>query len=421
MSVVEEKAVENRVSFDPHSEEFLKNPYPAYKELREKAPVAYWREGRAWLMSDYEDVVRIQSDSRFSINLADWKYYDPGEVGENKEWDDLKSNDLLALSGLDHNRVRRLIMPSFQRGPLQKYKTIIENIVAQKIDTLRDREVFDVVHDFAYDIPVQVMQGLLGIPFHLHREFQQFAVAYVELFDPSLDFPPEEVAEKRRLITNGVRLVREVIERQRRQIQQGRPAETILEHLILACDQEDRLSDDELVALVGMVMAGGSESTIYLICNAVLNLMRFPQQRQILEERPELWDNAIMEVLRYDFFMKMGVPRYALEDVEWKGCRIGKGEMVYPISAAAQFCPEVFPRPDVFDVTRDTSKVIAFGRSKHICVGQFLAIMESRIAVSMLFEHFPDLTLVSEPVYDEHNKVLRALKRFLVHKQGGDS
>ena len=177
----------------------------------------------------------------------------------------------------------------------------------------------------------------------------------------------------------------------------GRPGEDILSGLITAEIDGDRLSEDELVAMVFLLTIAGYETTVYLITNAVLMLLMHPEQRELALSGREHLDGAIEETLRFHGSVQGTEVQYALEDIELSGRLIPKGSAIFTLIGAANRDPRVFDRPEVFDITRSPNKHLGFGQGIHYCVGAPLARMETRIALEHLFARAPRLELAVPP------------------------
>ncbi|HWM05604.1 MAG TPA: cytochrome P450, partial [Actinophytocola sp.] len=217
----------------------------------------------------------------------------------------------------------------------------------------------------------------------------RFAAAIEPLFTGLGDGDLE--AASRRL-DGLVEYLRGLIERRR-----NAPGDDLLTRLIHISDGTDRLSDDELVAMVFLLVTAGYETTYHLITNGVAALLAHPDQLDRLDERPELIDLAVEEMLRYTGTVGGTEPTYAAEELDIGEITIPRGALVIPLLAAANRDPDVFDRPDEFDITRDPNPHLAFSKGSHFCLGAALARLETRIAVATLFRRYPDTRLALDP------------------------
>jgi cytochrome P450 len=387
--------------FDPHAPGYDANPYPTYRYLREHAPVYWWEQAHAWIFSRYDDVIAILRDRRFTHEFHAWEHAPPPRPeAELSELDKMLKNGLFQLSDTDHDRVRKIISPAFTPRAVERMRHNVQRIVDEAIAKIADRETVNIAADYAEHIPLRAIGSVLGVPAEFERCFRDFANAVVQNNDPLLS--PEERREVVKDAPPGIAMLHELIEERRRH-----PADDMLSDLIRAEEEGQRLRRDELVSLVGALIAAGSETTVHLICFAVLNLLRHPDQLRVVLAEPELWRNALEEVLRFDSFGKNGVPRFAREDIQVGGATVRKGQMVYPMLSSALRDPAVFVDADVFDVRRDQTHNITFGSGPHFCIGAALARLEGQVAMHTLFTRFPGMQLASEPIYARHSFIRR--------------
>lgn len=398
------------VPFDPYAPGYDVDPYPALKELRTTAPIMYWDQGRAWLVTRYEDAIAVlRDDTRFSPNQADWEFAgEMGTVALIPEMDDISKAGLFALSSADHTRVRKLVSPAFTPRAVEWLRPEIQAIVDELLDAAAAKGTVNVMTDLADIIPARVMGAMLKIPKGREVLFQRFTEAVIRTVLPSL-IPPDEVEAMRKDIREGLALMRETIEDRRRT-----PLEKdILTALIQAEEQGDRLSTPELLSLVAALIVGGFETTVHLIGFTMSNILQRPELFAQVKAEPELVKNVVEEVLRFDNFGKLGASRFAREDVEIGGATIKKGQMVLIMLNSALRDEAAFPRSETFDVRRNTSASIAFGNGVHYCLGANLARLELRIAVGTMLERFPDMKLVAPPTFGPH-PVIRKMEKLEV-------
>ncbi len=395
------------VDFHPSAPGYSEDPYPVYARLRE-APVRYWAEGHGWIVSRHNEIQAILRDDRFTADRRAWSLASLMEVGNIPELEALNKHGLFSLPNKDHARVRKLVSPALTPRAVDRLRPEIQRIVDERLDAAAGKRVFDVVHDFAEHVPVRVISSMLNIPKELDASFHRFAEAAVkQLFVMLLS------AEERERMVAGIRegmaTVGDVIEDRRKHPIEG----DILTSLIQSEEQGDRLSKPELVSLVSALLVGGSETTVHLISFMVLNLLKRPELLAEIQREPELMKGVVEEVLRFDNFGKLGVFRYATEDVEIGGARIAKGEMVILFLSAALRDEAVYADPDRFDPRRDAAGNLTFGSGAHYCIGANLARLEGQIAVSSLFRRFPGMQIESPPTFGPH-PAIRKMDSFKV-------
>jgi cytochrome P450 enzyme len=407
MSLESMKQQPRSVSFNPHTPAYDVNPYPVLEELRTKTPLSYWEQGRGWLLTRYEDAIAVLRDARrFTPNKDVWEFASLlGNAAMIPELVELSRTGLFGLSGADHARVRKLVSPALTPRAIERLRPEVQALVDEVIDEAMVKGTINVVSDISDRIPARVIGSMLKIPKGRETLFQRFTEASIKNFFPGL-LRQEEVEALRTDICEGIALVRETIEDRRKN-----PMENdILSTLIQTEEQGDKLSTQELLSLVAALIVGGFETTVHLIGFTTYNLLQRPELLAQVKAEPELLKNVIEEVLRFDNFGKMGVARYALEDVELSGVTIKKGQMVIIMLNSALRDEAIFPQADVFDVRRNTNSSIAFGHGVHFCLGANLARMEVQIAVGSLFQRFPDMRLVSPPTFAPHPVIRRMEK-----------
>jgi cytochrome P450 enzyme len=369
--------------FNPYAPGFDTNPYPTFKELRTTAPITYWDQGHGWLITRYEDVVAVLRDNnRFSPNVADWEFASTmGTAAVLPEMYELGKSSIMMLSDADHARVRRLVSPAFTPRAVEWLRPEIQAIVDELLDAAEAKGTVNLVSDIADLIPSRVMGSLLKIPKGREVPFQRFTETVIKSLMPGM-IPPAEVEALRKDIREGIALMRETIEERRRNPVQN----DILTTLIQTEEQGDKLSTPELLSLVAALIVGGFETTVHLIGFTLSNILRRPELFAQLKTELELVKNVIEEVLRFDNFFKLGLTRYAREDVELSGVKIKKGQRLLIMVNSAMHDEAVFPQPETFDVRRNTTATVAFGNGMHFCLGANLARLEVRIAVGTLLK-----------------------------------
>jgi cytochrome P450 enzyme len=382
--------------FNPVDPAFVADPYPFFRRLRSEAPVYWWERGHMWLFTKHADVEATLKSQRFSSDARDWRFH-RSQVGEAlpPEVAEYFENRLFHLAPSDHTRMRKIVSGSFTPRAAAQREALVQELVDELLDEIEASEGFDFMTSFANQLPSRVIGRILGIPSQYEPQFSQWSDALLRTTLPML--PPEQYMATIRQLVPGFALIRQVIDERRR-----RPGDDLLSSLIEAQEQGDRLSEGELVALVGGLVTGGSETTIHLLGFSLLELLRNPDVKARVIADPELLAGVIEETLRHDNFGTMGVPRYALEDVEVRGQSIVKGDMVMCMLAAAMHDEEVWPDAERFDIDRDPIRNLAFGRGPHFCLGVHLARVEARVALRAVLARFPKLELAAPPSFRPH-------------------
>ncbi|MDJ0787304.1 MAG: cytochrome P450 [Myxococcota bacterium] len=388
----------------------LESPYPIYSLLRTVRPhlemkVPGYDGPGVWLMTRYEDVHAILRDPRFSAdrtraplvrdNLERLPAFVQQAAGGLRT--------MLVMDPPDHTRVRKLANKAFTPRRVEALRERTEAIVEERLDAIGDAERFDLIHDLAEPVPAIVIAELLGVPAEDHRQFREWSSALIRaLASPNVEDRVEQSNQASQKIFGYLAAI--IAERRKA------PRDDLISALIAAQEEQDALTDAELLATSNLLLLAGHETTTNLIGNGMLALLREPDQLALLRAEPERIDTAIEELLRFDGPVQATV-RVALEDVPLKGCVVPKGAMVLINIGAANRDPEVFAEPDRLDITRSPNPHLAFGFGTHFCMGAPLARLEGRIAFDALLRRFPRLSLVDETPAYRPNPILRGLSR----------
>jgi len=380
-------------TFHPNAPEFDVDPFPTYAYMRVHIPVYWWPEAQGWVVTRYEDVVTLLRDKRYSVEMKDWEYGPPEQADEN-----LTTHQLLAKYGLfwmpatDHLRVRRILGPLFAPKAVEHLKIDYQCVVNDLLADLEGRDSIDIVADFAAKYPLRAITRVLGIPPGPAGEVIQFGSAVIDAFYPAIS--PEALREKMEFLPTGVAMLEEIMAERSKN-----PGNDFFSKLIHAEAQGDKLTKQEIISMVALMISAGCEPPRHLISFALYDLMRYPDQLEILRNEPELLRNAVHEAGRFDSFGKLNLPRFPLEDTEIRGVKIRKGQQVFGVFASALRDPEVFPDPDRFDIRRDQSLSVLYGDGLHVCLGATLARLMTEAAVGTFVQRFPEMNLLSGPTY----------------------
>ncbi|XXT17149.1 cytochrome P450 [Sorangium sp. So ce429] len=256
--------------------------------------------------------------------------------------------------------------------------------------------------DRAASIPIRGICSMFEIPRRHDASFLRFTDA-IHRLSMAGQLSPDDLGKLGAALSVGIDVVSDTIEERRR-----KPLDNdVLTLLIQAEEQGDRLSKDELVALVAAVLVGGTETTVHLLCFAMYDLLRSPEALAEVRREPELVTNVIEETLRHDSFGKLGIARHALEDVDFQGARIRKGQRVMATLSSALRDEAVCPRASAFDLRRGADAGIAFDGGDHYCIGASLARLEGRIAIDTLLDRFPEMELAGPAIFASHPSIRR--------------
>ncbi|MDI1449985.1 cytochrome P450 [Polyangium sp. 6x1] len=365
-----------------------KAPHPIYKRLRAEEPVVQilepYRKTPFWLLTRYADCVDMLRDPRFGKDFTKLPPEVKGRLRVADEFDVLGKH-MLSADPPDHTRLRSLVAKAFTpqivEGLRRRISTIAENLVSAAI--AHDSSGMDIVSQFSYPLPVTVIAELLGVPASDQDDFRRWTTT---LFTPA--DTEEKLANLRATGFAFLQYFMALIERRRAEAR-----DDLVSALVAAEEGGDRLSTQELVGMLFLLLVAGHETTVNLITNGMLALMDHPEERERLVADPTLLESAIEEMLRYCGPVETTTYRFALEDVEMGGVTIRKDELVLASLLSADRDESRFPDPDRFDVGRKPNKHIAFGYGIHFCLGAPLARLEAAIAVETLLRRLPGMKL----------------------------
>lgn len=380
--------LESGISFDLTSSRVRANPYEIYERLRRDDPVHRMRLINAWSLTGYEDAQTILQDhKRFSS-------------GDNKlEYAPYRT--MLDLDPPDHTRLRALVSKAFTPRAVAALGPRVEEIVEELLNDLAHKKRFDLISEFAYPLPVIVIAEMLGIPARDRDRFNVWSNDIALAVEPVLT--DAEIARVKRASDEIVAYFEEIIAQRR-----DRPEEDMLSALLAAEEEGEKLTHDELIGTLMLLLVAGNETTRSLIGNGMLALLKNPAQLQRLRDKPELLDSAIDELLRYDSPVQF-IIRVVMEETQFKGRRLRAGQKIMILVGAANRDPAVFTNPNLLNIERNEKSHLSFGRGIHYCLGSPLALLEARVAFRGLLERFSSIRLLSDPEY-RNQIVLRGVE-----------
>lgn len=345
----------------------IRDPYALFRRLREASPFAVL-DDKLLVFGRYEHCSAILRDPRVSSQREQSALAPPTE----RE----RTRSFLSLDPPDHTRLRRLVSKAFSPRVVATLAPRIEQITDDLLNEAADGDHIELIGQLAYPLPVRIISELLGVPSDDHATFAGWSASLAHSVQPT--FGPADPAEQARIEQAGLEFgeyFTELIGRRR-----SSPRDDLLTKLIRAEDGGDRLSVEELIATCVLLLVAGHETTVGLIANAMLALLRQPEQFAALVREPALAAEAVEETLRYD------PPVQLTGRVAKDGLRVGPieppaGAVLLILLAAAGRDPAVFQHPDRFDIRRGRADHLAFGAGPHFCLGAPLARLESAIAI----------------------------------------
>jgi cytochrome P450 len=387
------------VTYYPLSPRVYRNPYPTYAKLRHRDPVHWNPLGRSWIISRYRDVDAILRDhARFSNDTRHRR--PPREFQASASYP--RGPSMLFLDPPDHTRLRALVQQAFTPRAIEALAPRIRQIAEQLLDQIVDPAAFEVMEALARPLPLIVMAELLGVQTEEQDQFQTWSRQRARVLEPTMTRRERQEAEQAAHALDAYFLG---LMKQRR----AEPRDDLISALVAVEAAGDRLTEDELVVMLRLLLVAGNETTTNLIGNGLLALLQHPEQLQLLRSDPGLTAGAVEELLRYDAPVQVD-GRTALAEMEIDGRHIEKGQGVVLLIGSANRDPEAFSQPDRLDISRQRLNHLAFGRGIHHCLGAPLARLEARIVFQTLLERFAEMhLLVADPPFRD-NVVLRGLR-----------
>ncbi|MFD4947640.1 cytochrome P450 [Streptomyces sp. NPDC058239] len=365
----------------PFGETLRLDLHPLFAQLRREEPVSRVQlpfGGQGWLVTRYEDARLVFTDPRFSrAGTADRE--DVPRIMPQP----LSANEIASMDPPDHTRLRKLVAKAFTSRRVEQLRPRAQQIVDERLSAIEKAgPVADLVRDLALPLPVTVICEMLGVPPQDQHRFQDFSHAVLSVSPESIHLFKEALSALEAYLA-------EVVEERRTQ-----PTDDLLGALVAARDNEDRLSEEELVKLGVALLIAGHQTTANQIANFLYVLLTEPRHWMLLHQRPDLVPGAIEELLRYiPLGLGGGFARIATEDVRVGDVTVRTGESVIVSSQAANRDEAVFDNSEELDLTRAHNPHMAFGYGIHHCLGAHLARLELQIVLGSVLRRFPTLRL----------------------------
>lgn len=384
---------------------FKAHAFPAYAAMRAEGPVAGFTmpDGkRLWLVTRFAEASEMLKDHTRFVNdisnaLTEEEYaalfqqateeLTPEQQELAALTDEVLDRQLLGVDPPDHARLRRLVAIPFTPKYIEGLRPRIQAIADALLDAVEaraeatGRREMELIDDFAYPLPLTVIAEMLGIPEEDRGQFRAWSQAAVS-FTPADRANPAVTGKMVEFIAYMEALVA---------AKRANPGDDLLSGLVLAETEGDKLSENELLSLIFILIVAGHETTVNLIANGMLALFAHPEEYARLRENPELVKSAVEEILRFSGPVEMSLTRWARQDTEFGGVQMRRGDQVMALLASNNRDESRFSDPDRFDIAREPNRHLAFGTGIHACLGSALARMEGQIAFSSLLTRLPDL------------------------------
>lgn len=356
--------------------DFTQNPYPVYARLREEEPIAQlmFPDGQfGWMITRYEDAAEVLKDNRFIKDMT--KVFGSGSQS-------IFTSNMLFSDPPDHRRLRGLVQQGFTPKLVESMREHIQQIADGLLDAIEGKDRMSLIDDYAFPLPIIVISEILGVPIEDQDKFRVWSNSIIGASNaeegPDVYRHMQEFTE---YLGHWFAKVRE------------NPGDDLISQLISAEEAGEKLSEQEIYGVVALLIIAGHETTVNLIGNGMISLLQHPDQLEKLRENPDLIKSAIEEMLRYNGPVEFSTSRWAGEDLEFRGNQMKRGDLVVVALDSANRDGDHFSDPDLFDITRERSRHLAFGHGIHMCLGAPLARLEGEIAINTLLRRFPNIRM----------------------------
>ncbi|HWR46400.1 MAG TPA: cytochrome P450 [Pseudonocardiaceae bacterium] len=387
---------------------FHQDPYPLYERMRREHPVYRSSQG-IWYLTRYADVDAALRDLRLSKDHGRMqRWYARQTGGENLDrLRDRFGRSMLHADPPDHTRLRKLANKAFTARRTEGLRPRIGAIVDELLDAaVAAGPAMELIGALAYPLPITVICELIGIP---PSDRYRVSTWSRQLVNQTAAAPTPDACQRiEQAADEFEEYLRDLIGKRR-----AEPADDILSALVAVADSGARLTENELLSTCYLLLVAGHETTVNLIGNGTLALLRHPDQLRRLQQDPTLIRSAVEELLRYDSSVQT-VTRIVVGQVEVGGQTLGDGEVVFPLLAAANRDPDRFPDPDRLDLGRANNWHLSFGNGPHFCLGTPLARLEGEVAIGALVRRLPALRLDTDTIEWRPKPALRGLERLPV-------
>lgn len=379
--------------FNPFNPEFRAHPYPFYDDLRNQEPVHTTAFGMV-VLTRYEDVSTTLKSADFSRDIEKYSTQATTEARQRRrEMQRERTKSILNLDPPDHTRLRRIVSKSFTPSAMEKLRGRIEHLVNTALDHAQERGSIELIDDLAFPVTFQVISDLLNMPTERAEEMREWSQIITNSLEPTAT--DDELAQSDAALAQLVPYLTSIIEERRRNL-----GEDMLSSLITAEEAGDKMTTDELMAFLVLLYIAGHETTVNLIGNSTLALLRHPDQAALVHQHG-LSSQAIDELLRFDGPVQHTV-RVPLKTVRYEvngtTIEIEPGTVVMTSLGAANHDPSIFDAPHELRLDRPNAhRHMAFASGIHYCLGSALAKLETEVAVGTLFQRFPTISILGTP------------------------
>lgn len=399
--------------FNPYSKDFIRSPWDTWNRLVADYPVAWHKDLNMWVVSSHDALLEMLKDNRFSTNYKHWEFAPaPKPVEQQNHFERAIDAGLFAVDPKEHLRLRKLTMPAFSKPVMGKIDAKIRDLVVTCFDEIGTPEQFDAFTMIAEKLPVRSIARMVGVPTNMEDFFHEFAVNVVK--STRINLPVKQREEAMQLTLPGFQYFLDLIKERRAA---AHPGDDFIGSLVSASDNGDQLNDYQIVSIIQAVIVAGSDTATDLHTYAIKGLLSNPQQYALLREKPELMENAIIELLRVGAFGKTPQFRFVTEDLEWRGQPFKKGQSILLNLTAGWIDPAKWENPMQLNIERRLDGNIVFGAGAHFCIGTYLVRVQGGLMIQELMKRFPNAELLDgdgQIDYDYNHHNARRINKLIV-------
>jgi len=384
-----------RLRLDPHEPDFYRNPYEAYAWLHAQGSTFYWEDFGHWCFGGYDDVNRLLRDRRLGrqspVGIPDSR-----GVGADRShlesFDAIEANSMLELEPPVHTRLRTLVNRAFVSRQVERLRSRVEALANELVNGFPERDAFDLLPAFAAPLPITIIAEMLGVPLEMGPQLLDWSHQMVAMYTHGRTRETEETAN--RAAREFANFLRGYVADRRKS-----PGDDLLSLLIAARDEGQKLTEDELVSSAILLLNAGHEATVHQAGNAVRAIIMQGGDPRRFFSSAEATAATVEECLRFDAPLHL-FTRYVYETTEIApDVSVKSGETIGLLLGMANRDPKAFAAPDDFRPDRADQKNVSFGAGIHFCIGAPLARLELQVALKVLFERLPGLSLAEPPDY----------------------
>jgi len=387
------------------------NAWEKLDAIREADPLFWSDSQNGWLVTRHEDVRKALNDRRLSVERIT-PIFATLTPEQREKYDPIKQSltkwMLLTDDQAMHNRLRKFLLHGFATSIVEGMRGLVEECCTELFDELEAKEgSIGWIGDFAHALPAFVVMELVGMPRDRLADFQRWSWDIITLVgtpnpgEDRLDAALAAIVEM------------EAFYRDQIEMRRADPRDDMLTAMIQASDEEDKLSTEEIVATCGLLMIAGHQTTQQQLGNSMLELIRHPEQRDYFINHPDKLRPMSEELQRYCGVIN-AMARVAMEDFEWHGKQVKKGDVIWILFHAANRDPRMYENPNELDLSRENSYPLAFGPGVHFCLGHQMAKMELEVALRMVWERFEKIELMDKEIQWTDSIVHRGLSELNV-------